>query len=59
MTLGWLFLLVFARAGYILFYNLDYFLKNPDQIFSIWNGGMAFHGAYWSYHIANDIESFD
>ncbi len=34
-----------GRLGYVLFYNLNYFIKNPIEIFFIWNGGMSFHGA--------------
>ena len=30
--------------GYVLFYNLNYFLNNPIKIFFIWEGGMSFHG---------------
>ena len=33
-----------GRFGYILFYNLEYYLKNPVEIFMVWNGGMSFHG---------------
>jgi phosphatidylglycerol:prolipoprotein diacylglycerol transferase len=33
-----------GRTGYVLFYNLDYFLRNPGEIPILWNGGMAFHG---------------
>lgn len=33
-----------GRIGYILFYNLEKFLKNPFYIFEFWNGGMSFHG---------------
>jgi phosphatidylglycerol---prolipoprotein diacylglyceryl transferase len=33
-----------GRLGYILFYNLSYYLKNPFEIFALWNGGMSFHG---------------
>jgi len=33
-----------GRLGYVLFYNSSYFLKNPAQIFAIWQGGMSFHG---------------
>ena len=33
-----------GRFGYILFYNLSYYLKNPLEIIMIWNGGMSFHG---------------
>ena len=34
-----------GRAGYIIFYNLSYYLDNPIDIFKIWEGGMSFHGA--------------
>ncbi len=37
-------LLVGARLGYVLFYNLSYYLANPLEIFAIWHGGMSFHG---------------
>ena len=33
-----------GRVGYVLFYNLPYFISNPLQIFAFWNGGMSFHG---------------
>ncbi len=34
-----------GRIGYIFFYNLDYYITNPIDIFKIWQGGMSFHGA--------------
>ncbi len=33
-----------GRLGYILFYGLPYYLSNPIHIFSVWEGGMSFHG---------------
>jgi phosphatidylglycerol:prolipoprotein diacylglycerol transferase len=33
-----------GRLGYVLFYNLPYFLVNPLEIFAVWHGGMSFHG---------------
>ena len=33
-----------GRLGYVLFYNLSYFLAHPLEIVAAWNGGMAFHG---------------
>mgnify|MGYP006086293553 CR=1 FL=1 len=33
-----------GRLGYIIFYNLGYYLQNPIEILMIWNGGMSFHG---------------
>jgi len=45
-----------GRLGYIVFYNLGYYLSNPIQVFYIWSGGMSFHGgligaltALWLY----------
>jgi len=34
-----------GRLGYVLFYNLPYFLEHPLEIPATWNGGMSFHGA--------------
>tara|TARA_B100000963_G_scaffold361820_1_gene400029 strand:+ start:4867 stop:5649 length:783 start_codon:yes stop_codon:yes gene_type:complete len=33
-----------GRLGYIIFYDLFYYLNNPIKIFYIWQGGMSFHG---------------
>lgn len=33
-----------ARIGYILFYSLDFYLKNPIEILKIHEGGMSIHG---------------
>jgi phosphatidylglycerol:prolipoprotein diacylglycerol transferase len=33
-----------GRVGYVLFYNLDYFLAHPASIPAVWEGGMSFHG---------------
>lgn len=33
-----------GRIGYVLFYNLPFFLANPLEIPKLWTGGMAFHG---------------
>lgn len=34
-----------GRLGYVIFYNLSYYLKHPLEILATWNGGMSFHGA--------------
>jgi len=34
-----------GRAGYVIFYNLGYYISNPLDIMKIWEGGMSFHGA--------------
>lgn len=33
-----------GRLGYVLFYDLGYYLSNPLESLSIWRGGMSFHG---------------
>ena len=33
-----------GRIGYIIFYNLQFYIENPIEIFKIWQGGMSFHG---------------
>ena len=33
-----------GRLGYVLFYNLEYYLGNPLEILKLWDGGMSFHG---------------
>lgn len=38
--------IVGGRLGYVLFYNLPFFLDHPLEIFSVWKGGMAFHGGF-------------
>ena len=37
-------IIVGGRLGYVIFYNLDYYLNNPINILKIWEGGMSFHG---------------
>jgi phosphatidylglycerol---prolipoprotein diacylglyceryl transferase len=32
------------RIGYILFYNLEFFIQNPTEMIAIWKWGMSFHG---------------
>jgi phosphatidylglycerol:prolipoprotein diacylglycerol transferase len=38
-------ILLGGRLGYVLFYNLEYYVENPVRIVAVWDGGMAFHGA--------------
>jgi phosphatidylglycerol:prolipoprotein diacylglycerol transferase len=37
-------LIVGARVGYVLFYDLPVFASHPLEILKIWKGGMSFHG---------------
>ena len=34
-----------GRLGYVIFYDINYYLKNPFDIVKVWQGGMSFHGA--------------
>ncbi len=43
-TLMILALLIGARLGYVLFYDLGRYLRHPSEIFAVWHGGMSFHG---------------
>ena len=35
-----------GRLGYVLFYNLSFYLSHPLHIFAVWDGGMSFHGGF-------------
>jgi len=37
-------LIIGARLGYVIFYNLPFYLSHPLKLFAIWEGGMSFHG---------------
>jgi phosphatidylglycerol:prolipoprotein diacylglycerol transferase len=37
-------LIIGARLGYVLFYDLKMYLADPLEIFAVWHGGMSFHG---------------
>tara|TARA_B100001059_G_scaffold211263_1_gene225492 strand:- start:726 stop:1517 length:792 start_codon:yes stop_codon:yes gene_type:complete len=38
-------LIIGGRIGYIVFYNIEYYISNPLDILKIWEGGMSFHGS--------------
>lgn len=33
-----------GRVGYVLFYQLGYYLEHPAEVLKVWQGGMSFHG---------------
>jgi phosphatidylglycerol---prolipoprotein diacylglyceryl transferase len=33
-----------GRLGYVLFYNLDFYVHHPLSVLAVWEGGMSFHG---------------
>ncbi|MBR5904753.1 MAG: prolipoprotein diacylglyceryl transferase [Alphaproteobacteria bacterium] len=41
-----------GRLGYVLFYNLPFFLSHPLEIFALWHGGMSFHGGFLGVIVA-------
>ncbi len=50
-------IIIGGRLGYVFFYNLNYFISNPIEIFFIWNGGMSFHGGLIGIILATIIFS--
>ena len=34
-----------GRLGYVIFYNINFYFRNPFEILKVWEGGMSFHGA--------------
>lgn len=58
-----------ARLYFVAFYDLNYYLSNPQEIFAIWKGGMAIHGgilfgmlsafAVCKHHKLNILQIFD
>lgn len=49
---GFLGVILGGRLGYVLFYNLGYYIHNPLEIFAVWQGGMSFHGGLLGVIIA-------
>lgn len=35
-----------GRLGYVLLYNLEFYLRNPLEILNVMAGGMSFHGGF-------------
>lgn len=35
-----------GRIGYCLFYKPEFYFTHPIEIFTIWDGGMSFHGGF-------------
>jgi phosphatidylglycerol---prolipoprotein diacylglyceryl transferase len=38
-------IIIGGRLGYVIFYNLGYYIATPLDIIKVWEGGMSFHGA--------------
>jgi phosphatidylglycerol:prolipoprotein diacylglycerol transferase len=41
-----------GRLGYVIFYNPEFYIENPEAILRVWDGGMAFHGGFIGVVIA-------
>ena len=41
-----------GRLGYVIGYKPEVYLAHPLEIFSVWNGGMSFHGGFLGSVIA-------
>lgn len=39
-------IIIGGRVGYVLFYDIDVYLRNLLEIFKIWKGGMSFFGGF-------------
>jgi len=37
-------IIIGGRLGYVVFYNLEYYIQNLSEIIKLWKGGMSFHG---------------
>ena len=55
-----------GRIGYVLFYGLGEFLRDPLMLFRVWDGGMSFHGgligvlaAAWLWSRRHRLHFFD
>ena len=46
-----------GRLGYVLLYNLPFFLSHPLEIFAVWHGGMSFHGGLIGVLVATLLAS--
>jgi phosphatidylglycerol---prolipoprotein diacylglyceryl transferase len=46
LFLGVLGVVIGGRLGYILFYKLSDYLREPLHVFYVWEGGMSFHGGF-------------
>ncbi|MEG3618704.1 prolipoprotein diacylglyceryl transferase [Magnetovibrio sp. PR-2] len=44
-----------GRLGYVIFYQLDFYLDNPIAIVQTWKGGMSFHGGLLGVAIATVV----
>ncbi len=46
-----------GRLGYVLLYNLPFFMAHPLEIFAVWHGGMSFHGGLLGVIVATFLSA--
>lgn len=46
LNVGIIGIIIGGRLGYVLAYNLPYYLDHPLEALQIWKGGMSFHGGF-------------
>lgn len=51
-------IIIGGRMGYVLFYNMHYFLEFPLHIFALWEGGMSFHGGLLGMIVASILFAY-
>lgn len=44
-----------GRLGYVLMYNLPFFIRHPFEVFAVWHGGMSFHGGLLGVIVATFV----
>jgi phosphatidylglycerol---prolipoprotein diacylglyceryl transferase len=44
-----------GRIGYCVFYNPNYYLEHPFEVFAVWQGGMSFHGGMLGVCVATAV----
>ena len=52
-------IIIGGRIGYIIFYNFDFYISNPLDMFKIWEGGMSFHGALIGIIFGTNLFAFN
>lgn len=52
---GVLGVVVGGRLGEVFLYNPGYYFANPIEIFSVWKGGMSFHGGFIGVMVAMSL----
>lgn len=59
-------IIIGGRLGYVLFYNLEFYIDEPLAIIQLWKGGMSFHGgllgviaSFWLFAKSRGVKFFE